>query len=79
MTRGICPPKGEVYSATEVANGELGFYVISEGGPRPYRVKVRPPCFSIFQSFPEVTHNFMLADALAVLGSMNVVAGELDR
>ncbi|MBC7715105.1 MAG: NADH dehydrogenase (quinone) subunit D [Rhizobacter sp.] len=79
IMKGVRPPVGEIYSATEAANGELGFYVISDGGPNPYRVKVRPPCFAIFQSLNEVVNNKMIADAVAQLGSMNIIAGELDR
>lgn len=79
IMKGVRPPVGEIYSATEAANGELGFYVISDGGPNPYRVKVRPPCFAIYQSFNEVVHNKMISDAVAELGSMNIIAGELDR
>ncbi len=79
IMKGVRPPVGEFYSATEAANGELGFYVISDGGPNPYRVKVRPPCFAIFQSLNEVVNNHMIADAVAQLGSMNIIAGELDR
>jgi NADH-quinone oxidoreductase subunit C/D len=79
IMKGIRPPVGEIYSATEAANGELGFYVISDGSPNPYRVKVRPPCFAIYQSFNEVVNNRMIADAVAELGSMNIIAGELDR
>ena len=79
VMKGVRPPVGEIYSATEAANGELGFYVISDGGQNPYRVKVRPPCFAIYQSFSEVVHNKMISDAVAELGSMNIIAGELDR
>jgi NADH-quinone oxidoreductase subunit C/D len=79
IMKGVRPPVGEIYSSTEAANGELGFYVISDGGSNPYRVKVRPPCFAIYQSFPEIIQNKMISDALAELSSMNVIAGELDR
>lgn len=79
VMKGVRPPVGEIYSATEAANGELGFYIISDGGANPYRVKCRPPCFAIFQSFSEVVQNKMIADAIAELGSMNIIAGELDR
>lgn len=79
IMKGIHPPVGDIYSATEAANGELGFYLISDGTGKPYRVKVRPPCYAIYQSFSEVVQNTMLSDAIAVLGSMNVIAGELDR
>lgn len=73
------PPKGEIYHANEGANGELGFYVVSDGSGKPYRVKCRPPCFAIFQAFPELVKGHLLADAIAALGTINIVAGELDR
>ena len=79
VMKGVRPPVGEIYSATEAANGELGFYVISDGGANPYRVKVRPPCFAIYQSFSEIIENKMISDAIAELGAMNIIAGELDR
>ncbi|NDE13563.1 NADH-quinone oxidoreductase subunit D, partial [bacterium] len=79
VIHGIQPPAGEIYSGYEAANGELGFYVVSDGSGRPYRVKCRPPCFAIFQAFPEMMEGQMLADAIAALGSVNIIAGELDR
>ncbi|MDO9183811.1 MAG: NADH dehydrogenase (quinone) subunit D [Bacteriovorax sp.] len=79
IMKGVRPPVGEIYSATEAANGELGFYVISDGGSNPYRVKVRPPCFAIYQSFSEMIQDKMISDAIAELGGMNIIAGELDR
>lgn len=79
VIKGLRPPAGEVYDATEAANGELGFYLISDGSANPYRLKVRPPCFAIYQSFPHVVKGSMLADAIATVASMNVIAGELDR
>jgi NADH-quinone oxidoreductase subunit C/D len=79
VMKGVRPPVGEIYSATEAANGELGFYIISDGGQNPYRVKCRPPCFAIYQSFSEVIQNKMISDAIAELGAMNIIAGELDR
>ncbi|MBC7742192.1 MAG: NADH dehydrogenase (quinone) subunit D [Bdellovibrionaceae bacterium] len=79
VIKGLRPPPGEVYDATEAANGELGFYLISDGSANPYRLKCRPPCFAIYQSFPSVVKGAMLADAIATVASMNVIAGELDR
>ena len=76
---GILPPAGEVYGYTEAANGELGFYVVSDGAKTPWRVKVRPPCYNIYQAFPEMIKGAMIADAVAIMGGLNVVAGELDR
>lgn len=79
VIKGLRPPVGEVYDATEAANGELGFYLVSDGSANPYRLKVRPPSFAIYQSFPTVVRGGMLADAIATVASMNVIAGELDR
>jgi NADH-quinone oxidoreductase subunit C/D len=79
VIKGLRPPVGEVYDATEAANGELGFYLVSDGSANPYRLKVRPPCFAIYQSFPTVVKGAPLADAIATVASMNVIAGELDR
>ncbi len=76
---GITPPKGEVYSFTEAANGELGFYIVSDGSKNPYRIKVRPPCYVVYQAYPDMIKGHMIADAVAILGSLNVIAGELDR
>jgi NADH-quinone oxidoreductase subunit C/D len=76
---GILPPPGEVYGYTEAANGELGFYVVSDGKKHPWRVKVRPPCYAIYQAFPEMIRGRMIADAIAIIGGLNVIAGELDR
>ena len=79
VIHGLRPQKGEIYSATEAANGELGFYLVSDGGPKPYRLKVRPPCFAIYQSFSHCIRGNLVADAVTLLGSMNIIAGELDR
>ena len=79
VIKGLRPPKGALYDATEAANGELGFYLISDGSGAPYRLKVRPPCFAIYQSFPEAITGGLVADVISILGSMNLIAGELDR
>jgi NADH-quinone oxidoreductase subunit C/D len=79
VINGLRPPVGEVYDATEAANGELGFHLVSDGSGAPYRLKVRPPCFAIYQSFPESITGGLVADVISVLGSMNLIAGELDR
>lgn len=79
IMHGIIPPAGEYYSATEAANGELGYFIISDGTFRPYRIKVRPPCFPMFAAYEEIIKNHMIADAIAILGSLNIIAGELDR
>jgi NADH-quinone oxidoreductase subunit D len=76
---GICPPKGDAYSAVEGANGELGFYVASDGKDRPYRVRVRPPCFFAMGGLHKMLEGGMVADIVATFGSINMIAGELDR
>lgn len=76
---GIRPPLGEVYSAVEGANGELGFYVVSDGSENAYRVRVRPPCFTIMGALPRLLERDMLADVVPTFGSVNMIGGELDR
>jgi len=76
---GILPPSGEVYGYTEGANGELGYFIVSDGKKCPWRVKVRPPSFNIYQAFPEMIKGGLLADAVAIIGGLNIIAGELDR
>lgn len=71
-------PKGEVYHSVEGANGELGYYLISDGGRTPYRLHFRRPCFIYYQAFPEMVAGGLLSDAIVALSSLNVIAGELD-
>lgn len=71
-------PKGEVYHAVEGGNGELGFYLISDGGRAPFRMHLRRPCFIYYQAYPEMIKGAMLSDAILTMSSMNVIAGELD-
>ncbi len=71
-------PKGEVYHCVEGGNGELGFYLISDGGRTPYRLHFRRPCFIYYQAYPEMIKGGMLSDAILTMSSMNVIAGELD-
>jgi NADH-quinone oxidoreductase subunit C/D len=76
---GIQVPAGRAYGFGEGGNGELGFYCVSDGTGRPYRMKVRPPCFPVFGSYNDLVRGGMVADAIATLGSLNIIAGELDR
>jgi NADH-quinone oxidoreductase subunit D len=71
-------PVGEVYHAVEGGNGELGFYLISDGGRTPYRLQFRRPCFIYYQAYPEMITGSTISDAVLTLSSMNVIAGELD-
>ncbi len=76
---GIQVPAGEAYGYTEGGNGELGFYVVSDGGGKPYKVKVRPPCFAIMQALPEMVRGSLLADLVPTFDSINMIGGEIDR
>ena len=71
-------PAGELYSSVEGGNGELGFYLISDGGRSPYRLHFRRPCFIYYQAFPELVQGGMLSDAVITMSSLNLIAGELD-
>jgi NADH-quinone oxidoreductase subunit D len=71
-------PKGEVYHAVEGGNGELGFYLISDGGRAPFRLHFRRPCFIYYQAFSELTAGAMLSDAIITMSSLNLIAGEMD-
>jgi NADH-quinone oxidoreductase subunit C/D len=79
IINGVKTPVGEVYHSVEAPNGELGFYVVSDGSGKPYRVKCRPPCFALMSGFSKMCVGGRLADAIAALGSINIIAGELDR
>jgi len=79
VIEGVKPQIGETYFAVEGANGELGFYIVSDGGTNPYRVRVRPPCFPFLAAFPMMVEGHYIADAISALGSLNIIAGELDR
>lgn len=74
----IDPPVGEIYHSVEGANGELGFYIVSDGGRTPYRLHFRRPCFIYYQAFPEMIKGGVISDAILTMSSMNVIAGELD-
>jgi NADH-quinone oxidoreductase subunit D len=71
-------PSGEVYHGIEAGNGELGFYLISDGGRTPYRLHFRRPCFIYYQAYAELTKGQMLSDAIMTMSSLNLIAGELD-
>ena len=79
IMEGIKPPVGEVYGFSEAANGELGYYIVSDGSGRPFRIKVRSPSFAHYQLFPKMTRGMNISDVIATVGSLNIIAGELDR
>lgn len=77
--RGFEAPKGEVYGCIESANGELGYYIVSDGGNVPWRARTRPNSYINYQVFPKMMEGHMISDVVAVLGSINIIAAELDR
>jgi NADH-quinone oxidoreductase subunit D len=79
FTEGYCPPPGEVYAAVEAPKGEFGCYLISDGTNKPYRLKIRAPGFAHLAAMDEMVRGHMLADVVAVIGTMDVVFGEIDR
>lgn len=79
FTEGYCPPAGEAYAAVEAPKGEFGCYIISDGANKPYRLKIRAPGFAHLAAMDEMVRGHMLADVVAVIGTMDVVFGEIDR
>jgi NADH-quinone oxidoreductase subunit C/D len=79
IMHGIQPPVGETYFQVEGGNGEVGFYLVSDGTKQPYRVRARPPCFPIFEAYAKMITGQSIPDAIAALGSLNIIAGELDH
>ncbi len=79
VMEGIKVPAGEVYFAVEGANGELGFYIVSDGGGKPYRIRVRPPSFIAMSAFHEMIRGHMVADIVPTFGMINMIGGECDR
>jgi NADH dehydrogenase I D subunit len=80
LGHGITPVRGEeVYSCTEAPNGELGYYIVSDGEMNPYRVRIRPPSFYNYAIFSDLCSGMMISDVVAILSSLNTIAGELDR
>ncbi len=79
IMEGAKVPAGEAYQAVEGANGELGFYVVSDGSGRPYRVRVRPPCFLGMAALGDMLKGHMLADIIPTFGMINMIGGECDR
>ena len=75
----IRPPKGSIYRRTESPRGDLGYYIISDGSPKPFRVKMRSPAFTALSSLSEIAQGWMLSDVIAILGSLDIVLGEIDN
>jgi NADH-quinone oxidoreductase subunit D len=79
VSHGFFPPVGEAYQAIEAPKGELGFYFISDGTPRPWRMKVRSPSFVHLQTLPAMIRGRLVADVITAIGSIDIVLGEVDR
>jgi NADH-quinone oxidoreductase subunit D len=79
VPRVIKPVAGDVYAAVEAPKGELGFYLVSSGGNKPYRLRVRPPSFINLQALPEMAKGHLVADLVAIIGTIDIVLGEVDR
>jgi NADH-quinone oxidoreductase subunit D len=79
VTEGYPVPEGEVYVTVESARGEMGCYVVSDGGPRPWRVKFRAPSFVALEATATTMTNALVADMIAIVGSLDSVMGEVDR
>ncbi|MBI3609812.1 MAG: NADH dehydrogenase (quinone) subunit D [Nitrospirae bacterium] len=79
FTEGFRPPKGEVYCATEAPKGELGFSIVSDGSPKPYRLKIRSPSFVHLGAFDHMARGYMIADIVTIFGTYDIVMGECDR
>lgn len=79
MTDGFRPPKGEAYASIESSKGELGFYIVSDGSDKPYRVRIRPPSFLNLGSVSKMIEGSLVADVVAAIGSIDIVLGEIDK
>jgi NADH-quinone oxidoreductase subunit D len=79
IMEGVQVPPGDVYQAVEGGNGELGFYIVSDGGGKPYRLRVRPPCFIAMGAFHKMIEGYMVADIVPTFGMINMIGGECDR
>jgi NADH-quinone oxidoreductase subunit D len=79
MQEGFKPPRGEVYASVESSKGELGFYLVSDGSNKPFRMKIRPPSFVNLGALPKMIEGQMVADVVAAIGSIDIVLGEIDR
>ena len=79
FSEGFKAPKGEIYCGTEAHKGELGFYIVSDGDSRPYRMKIRAPSFIHMGAFDHMCKGYMISDAVTIFGTYDVVMGECDR
>ena len=78
-SEGFPAPAGEVYQGVEAPKGELGFYIVSDGGNKPERMRIRPPSFVNLQAIEKMAKGSMIADLVAIIGTLDIVLGEIDR
>ena len=76
---GLKPPVGEIYHSIEAPKGELGYFIVSDGSTQPYRLRVRPPSFVNLQALDIMVRGLLVADVVAVIGTIDIVLGEVDR
>ena len=79
ITEGFAVPTGEVYQAVESPRGEMGYYIVSDGTTQPYRVRIRPPSFINLQALDKMARGHLVADVVAIIGTLDIVLGEVDR
>lgn len=79
LPKKIRPPKGSIYKRTESPRGDLGYYIVSDGSPIPYRLKMRSPALTALSVLGEISQGWMMSDVIAILGSLDIVLGEIDR
>jgi NADH-quinone oxidoreductase subunit D len=79
VSEGFCPPIGEVYASVEASKGELGFYIVSDGSNHPFRFRIRTPSFANLSALPKMIEGSLIADVISVIGSIDIVLGEIDR
>ena len=79
LPKKIRPPKGSIYKRTESPRGDLGYYIVSDGSPIPYRLKMRSPALTALSVLGEISQGWMMSDVIAILGSLDIVFGEIDR
>jgi NADH-quinone oxidoreductase subunit D len=79
VSEGVQAPKGEVYASVEASKGELGFYLVGDGSSHPYRFRIRTPSFANLSALPKMIEGNLIADVISVIGSIDIVLGEIDR
>ena len=79
VVEGFHPPEGEIYQAIEAPKGELGFYIVSDGGPKPFRLRIRLPSLMNLQTLPLLVKGRKVADLVAIIGTLDIVLGDVDK